>query len=1634
MVARPAAADEDLFFDELVAGYADSVDHVRRDWLEAAVKDALASPDVRYVLLVGEPGAGKTGVAADLIRREPSALRYFIRRDSVTPLSGGDAASMLLRIGHQLASRRPELFDPDLLEIVVEQRIARTGPGTAVVGVQIADLRVSPFYRTAIRVTQDVGGLAGSLAGIEIAQATVEPRLLELEVLQYLALLDPAAALAQRDPSARIVVVIDALDEVVRRSGVSILDWLERGPELPENVRFVVTSRPNARLELLRQVRAATTTAIELRPDSDEVRSDVRAFARNLFADKAVSAAAGTRAVADVARRLAVASDGNFAYLAAYARALRGAIATGVDDAVADLLEVDALPADLGGLYAFFLRTVRRDVELLGQLEVEDGDERVPAWEGVGQRLLAVLTVARAPVSLEQAIALGSVRVWRSAAASVFERFVPFLDELEPGWRLFHASLAEFLTSDAARAYPDIAVDADEWNRRIVRRYRAAAESWADVEWLEVDDYGLLHLAEHLAETEGGEAHVGELVTPGLRTAMRRRFLTDLPFRRIVETALAEALLIPDFADALSRVVSLDVIRAGLEYSGLSLPPAVLGLMARLGRFEEALARAELQSPGTHQFDSFEAIRACVPDDPRLGTHGGADRLVAAALEIPLTDTPIIGHLGYTHDNCLGKAATALAPYDLPRALDVLRHLARDDGDERDDVLRVGVAAAIAPDQALKLVEQMRRGATAAALDAADRLDDAQLLDVARARLDEVEDEDEQIVLLARLVAAWSEGDDPRAAEATSMLRAAAEARPSDGEEELLRPRAPLVRAAERLETVDPELSTWLLERASEGNDVSSIDDGLVTAAAAWASRGKPDRARELVDRVLEYKRGLGWYGPAPDIARIAVVVDKFDPSWAEKLADEATSLLEEAAVDVDPFEQSRLNLKLGGLVDGFRTWAPERALRAAQKMTGGWIPGAGWDSIDGRLTALALLGLDTADRDPDTARALLEECLHDDQSAIRLGREDARIVRRGFFRPADEIVTAEAAQSRQMNFLTYLQNTINYWLAGRDWRMFDEPADVLRSIEMKPGTAGAVHSWAGALAATVGALVDVDVDTAIDVAGWIIEPCERVIALAALVGALDAAGDGRAEVARVAFERAVADLPTYVPELDLSVVPQGPAVTFLDPSARARFEAALLLPPEPERRIEALIAATGSWYLDLSWRSQNTWDWFYMLALVEPTAEELAGVLSAVASLSEHPEPLQADLLRAVAVWSLTNASPDSVEPLVAEIDDPGTKALATLFAGADSEADERDLVARFRSVLERLPEEVNPLHRAALAATAVKLAGGGTSSGELLAWGLGELESADPLLRALGLRQLAEAAEPARRGHLLRESLDLCGEIRDEYLRNEVLAGLLRPAVGCDARLVLEIVRRSLDADWQVLVAAIGEAAGALIEVAGPGIIHALDASLRRAQLVLAGELYAHLDGVLAVELRTDPLRQEERPETQWLDAAEIFLDPDDLPAHLEHVQDSSSQGADPDDFAFAGNDGLVAGFNVWLGDGSATVWRLVDIRFVFPDAQRAAGYHAQRLHANSEGHPPVDSAPLVGEECHVFGGTGTTPVGVELTAFYYVFRVDRVVVKLFVAQGPDAEQNLTPDDVAPIASRIVDKLSRVYAAQGG
>jgi hypothetical protein len=131
--------------------------------------------------------------------------------------------------------------------------------------------------------------------------------------------------------------------------------------------------------------------------------------------------------------------------------------------------------------------------------------------------------------------------------------------------------------------------------------------------------------------------------------------------------------------------------------------------------------------------------------------------------------------------------------------------------------------------------------------------------------------------------------------------------------------------------------------------------------------------------------------------------------------------------------------------------------------------------------------------------------------------------------------------------------------------------------------------------------------------------------------------------------------------------------------------------------------------------------------------------------------------------------------------------------------------------------------------------------------------------------------------------------------------------------------------------------------------------------------------------------------------------YLQSGDLPAASDKTGDWTGPGCDG---ASAANGCSFTGKKLWTAkDPAAAVWQVHDIRWVFPDAAAAQRYMQQGTQELAEGLPPVSQPPMVGSDTQMYTAQGDTyGVGVEMIMYDLVFRVDNVVVKIFVSQGPE------------------------------
>src|ERR1700733_5369357 len=1645
-MAAPGAETSDLFYSDLIAQFANAHDAVSRYWLLDEVTARLAQPDCRFVLLTGEPGVGKTGVMTALAAAHPDWLRYFARADSIRRRSADDAVSLFLRIGHQLAQSQPDLFDPKLLEAVVVQMIGNVAQGGTATGIKIEDLTVSPFRQTALRVQQNVGTLAGDVVGIEIARANLEPRMLQPSMLAELALFGPAALLASKRPDQTIVVQIDGLDEAIASREVStMLDWLGGFPKAPSNVKFVMSSRPHPRLRTLQGVREGTLHTLAIESFSSQVRDDTRAFAERLFGATRVFVDKPPSARDAAIAALSTAAQGNFAYLTAYSRSLRAAVQSGNSGMLEELLKFDSLPPGLLPLYAVFRRRVRRQVEFLGRLPAPSSEtnERVPAWEGVGQRILATLSVAFAPLSVDQIAALGEIRAWKDDIKNVFQHFVPLLDESRTGWQFFHPSLAEFLRDENDDSLSDVTVDRRQWDSRIVLHYTKGSE-WPEVHWQDVDDYGLLNISRHLAR-DGGSRAVFPVLSRRLRLAMHDRFLTDLPFRRVVEQARPNPGSESDIGRLLADTVFLEMVLSGLNDRAEQLEPAVYGLMARLGRVDEALARANVLQPGFQLYRSLEAIVACTPAELRasLGPLDGVEMLVSAALGVPQSGGSGL-FAGMNRSRCLSDAAEKMAAHDLERAIGLV-DLAEKDHGERDKIIARAIKAA--PHRAQELLPRMAHGRSKAALDAAEDLSDqaAALSAVALAEItgEEVADQWRILARIFALTKGTNRGiverlereiseavrkypqrnddeesnDDDQSEEDHARHTAEPEAREPD------RWRYAVVDVAERIYPFAPDAAQRILALPEPEVAKFASADTLVSAAKLWIAWGRPVDGRRSLEKALVHYRGLNWYGPANDIARIAITCEPMDPPWSQELADEAMGLLAPVVKTASGFERGRLDSVLSNTFDVLRRWDRVRALKVARWMTDGWISGGDWDS-GGRGSAIALMGLDAAGDPSGNSGDLLKECIAKESERVRFGRAEVAVTDFGLFSPSQESPADSEDMMRTVNFITFVANQMNYWGGGREWRYFEDPAEVLRSMDYPfPSCA----SWARSLVASITPLAKKDIDLATAVASWLGDPAERMVALAALTAELLARDHLHASAALAALQAADRNLPLYSPKIDLEKMEGHDILLYLNPSIRARFESAVYLLRAGSSVSFELIDNTSP-YIQGIHHAQSL---FEHLSAMPPGApdshyDELEGRISGW-------DPLVGDLVKLAAVAALVPQDVAAAREKAAHLQNETLRGGALLHC-----VDGTGTATRCISILDGMKPESIAWHGGQLAALGMRIcSAAGVSSRPVLERGLAALESSDQLFLAHGLAALADATNDSERSDLLVRAIRAADGAGNGYLRPAALVRIFSSAVKAkDGALVAQLASRLTRDGWRSIMAALAYSMARLIEMAGPGVVEELDAAMRRAQTLFdAGPepqgQAAHLDGVIAPHQRppNPPAALYEVPQLTPEFLA-TFLDKADISPTIARSRDSRNAGMEPDDALFEQLHGRHAGFSFWMDGQEKVLGQLFDIRFYFNTTADAREYFEQKLEFLSESDPEVEDAPKVGEDCFVFGGEcdrtlqGQT---IRMTNYCYVFRIDLFVVKLYAAQGVVASEKLTPVHVFRLAEIVKGKIKR-------
>jgi Cdc6-like AAA superfamily ATPase len=263
-------------------------DFTGREWVFAAIGRWLATADApRTFLLTGSPGSGKTAVAARLVQmslgqvasdpcprlgRDALACFHFCQANNDTTLSPLRFVEALSRaLANRYDAFRDALLKTGDRDITINATQSVT---TAAGGSQVRNVVIEELH---------IGALSARSAFDHVVRSPLE-------------------ALVASGFDQPVVVLVDSLDEALTFPGEeNLVTLLGHTGDLPRQVRFILTSRPDKRVTAALGER--TTDLIEDAPaDVDDVHTYVEARLR----------AQADLLRLDFTRRVAEASQGNF--------------------------------------------------------------------------------------------------------------------------------------------------------------------------------------------------------------------------------------------------------------------------------------------------------------------------------------------------------------------------------------------------------------------------------------------------------------------------------------------------------------------------------------------------------------------------------------------------------------------------------------------------------------------------------------------------------------------------------------------------------------------------------------------------------------------------------------------------------------------------------------------------------------------------------------------------------------------------------------------------------------------------------------------------------------------------------------------------------------------------------------------------------------------------------------------------------------------------------------------------------------------------------------------------------------------------------------------------------------------------
>ncbi len=520
---------------------------VGRVWALERIDAWLRDGEERLFLLLGEPGAGKSQLSAWLCGAGPAPEQLEAAAALERVRRAWSAACFCMSRG-QGGSIDAAWYIRSLVE-----QLSNRYEGYAGAVLEAVDGLIST-----VTIKQDIGENRGTAIALKADTLKIGPVPDALD-RHALTVVEPLTRFATKNPAERIVILVDGVDEALGQSP-TIVTLVARAGSLPDNVRFLVTSRPTDRItNPLRDAFDGSVAVLDISADAAKPLNDADIRA---YVDMRASAQAGPAMTPEFAAGLVEQAAGNFLFIDFL-----------MDDLVAGTGSVESLPATPLSLYQLYRSFLDRVVPGVAQGVNEEWLTRYLPL--LGTISVAVPAAPQAPLWQW----LGWNETELAPVIEPVQQLTEWTQDDGGGWRLYHRSMGDFLATprlaDSVSPTPRpnaYYVSPPEQHDRIVAHYlKACDERWGG-NWAACDDtYCLRNLVRHMA----AGAEPLPAAARARRTNQLFALLEDPSYRaRQFELLGGPDATVDDFRTALELAKGMgDVTRVGQLVETLAAAP-----------------------------------------------------------------------------------------------------------------------------------------------------------------------------------------------------------------------------------------------------------------------------------------------------------------------------------------------------------------------------------------------------------------------------------------------------------------------------------------------------------------------------------------------------------------------------------------------------------------------------------------------------------------------------------------------------------------------------------------------------------------------------------------------------------------------------------------------------------------------------------------------------------------------------------------------------------------------------------------------------------------------------------------------------------------------------------------------------